>query len=465
MPIRWRLTLFNALVIGGILVLLGLTLFFLLRGVLFSGIENTAQDRAVALAREVESGERPEQDDAAELDQDGVFFVVRDGRGRILTQTANLDGQEDPVWERALRSGQPEGGTATISPEGPDYVYAVPVSPAFGPARVVEAGKSYEPAQETIQTFAGVLIGGILAAFLVSVGGAYLLARTALAPVEAVVASAREITEGDLGRRLPVAHKGDEIGRLATTMNGLLARLEAAFARREEALARQRRFAADASHELRTPLTSISGYARMLQGWGLQDPKTAQESVTAIGRESERMGKLVEDLLALARGDEGVPPRPARGDLAAVAEEAVEMARAVAGAKHITITYAPPPAPVVATFDHDRIRQAAAILLDNAVKYTQEGGEVTVTVRERDGRAELEVSDTGVGIPENQLPLVFERFYQADEARASGGAGLGLAIARQIAEAHDGEIEVESTPGKGSSFTLLLPRKRPASEA
>jgi signal transduction histidine kinase len=269
------------------------------------------------------------------------------------------------------------------------------------------------------------------------------------------------MTEGDLSRRLPVSHPKDEIGRLTTTINGLLARLEAAFARREEALARQRRFAADASHELRTPLTSISGYAQMLEEWGLRDPQTAREGVAAIRRESERMQRLVEGLLALTRGDEGAPLEIEEHNLAAVAEEAT---RTAAGEK-TTVEYLPPKRPVNAPFDRNRIRQVASILLDNALKYTPDGGKVTVRVREANGWAALEVSDTGVGIPEDQLPLIFERFYRADKARASSGAGLGLSIARQIAEAHGGRIEVESTPQEGSTFTLLLPKMLPGAES
>jgi len=311
-----------------------------------------------------------------------------------------------------------------------------------------------------------VLVGGALVAFLLSAGAAYLLARAALSPVEAVVDSAREITEGDLSKRLPVAHKGDEIGRLATTINGLLARLEAAFARREEALARQRRFTADASHELRTPLTSISGYAQLLEEWGLRDPRVARESVAAIRRESGYVRELVETLLALARGDEGAPLDPEPCDLGAVAEEAVQSARAAAKDK-VEIQYAQdppagqePPASRrgVVLCDRGRVRQAISILLDNAVKYTPKGGRVTVAVWESEEWARIEVADTGIGIPEDQLPLVFERFHRADKARASSGAGLGLAIARQIAEVHGGRIEIESTPGEGSAFTLSLPR-------
>jgi two-component system, OmpR family, sensor kinase len=468
LPIRWRLTLFIALAIGAILLVLGLTLFFLLRGALLSGVEDAVKTRAVTAARDVESGEDLDEEDADEFTLDGVFIVVRDERGRVIDQTVNLrsgEEMEDSVWRRALESGQPEGGVAELSPEGSDYVHAVPVDPPDGPARVVEAGKSYEPAEETLGVFGTVLAAGIGAAFLLSIGGAYLLARAALKPVDAVTSAAREMGGDDLSKRLPVTNPKDEVGRLTTTINGLLSRLEAAFTRREEALERQRRFAADASHELRTPLTSISGHARMLDDWALEeDPERAKRSVGAIRREAGRMRDLVESLLALTRGDEGATLEIGRHNLAAVAEEAAQAARAAAGGK-VSLEYVRPEREVLATFDRGRIFQVASILLDNAVRYTPEGGRVAVRLREESDRAALEVSDTGVGIPEDQLPLVFERFHRADLSRADGGAGLGLSIARQIAESHGGEIRVWSKPGEGSTFTLLLPkRQRPVSD-
>ena len=468
MPIRWRLTLFNALVMGAILLALGLSLFFLVRGALLSGVEDDAKSRAVTIARDVE--EEPtddwfDEDDVEALAVTGVVAVVRDAEGRILARTVESggdDGASEPIWSEALESGQPAGGSAGLSRGGAaGYVYAIPVNPGQGPARVVETSKSYESAEQAVATLTNVLAGASLAAFLLSVGGAYLLAGAALRPVEAVTQAARGISESGLGRRLPVARKGDEIGRLAATMNDLLDRLEAAFSRREEALARQRRFAADASHELRTPLTSISGHARMLDEWALEeDPERAKSSAGAIRREAGRMRGLVESLLALARGDEGPPLEAGRHDLAAVAEEAAQTARAAADGK-VTIEYLPAGRRVEATFDRGRVLQVASILLDNAVKYSLEEGRVKVEVRSKGDRAVLEVSDTGVGIPEEDLPLIFERFYRAEESRASGGAGLGLAIARQIAEAHGGDIEAKSTPGEGSTFTLSLPRVRP----
>jgi len=470
LPIRWRLTVFNALAIGAILLISGLVLFLLVREALLSGVEDTVRSRTYEAARTVESGSTLEGEETERLTLDGVFVFVRDGNGGILTQTVDLSAEaedSESVWSQALQSGSPQGGTIEVSEDNPAYIYAVPVKPESGQARVVEAGQSYEGVHKTIETFGAALVAVVVGAFLLSVIGAYLLARTALSPVGAVAGSARKITESDLSERLPVKNPKDEIGSLTATINGLLSRLEAAFARREEALSRQeetlsrqRRFVADASHELRTPLTTIEGYAEMLEEWALRYPQTAHESVHAIREESKRVRDMVEGLLGLAQGDEGADLELRPQDLGAVATDVVRTARAVAGSR-LTIEYSPPEHDVIAAFDRPRIRQAISILLDNAIKYTSQGGKVKVEVQEREGRAELVVSDTGIGISREQLPLVFERFYRADQARTRGGAGLGLAIARQIAEAHGGTIEARSEPGRGSTFTLRIPLNDP----
>jgi two-component system, OmpR family, sensor kinase len=462
-PIRWRLTLYIALAIGAILLILGFVLFFLLRDALLSSVENTTRQKAENAASSIREGESLDDDDIEELTLDGVFVIVRDETGGVLTETVDLPkGGGDPVSRRALETGEPASGTVQFSGEEPTYVYAVPVNPEDGRARVVEAGKSYEAAQEGIEALVAILAVGIGAAFVLSMGGAYLLARAALRPVETVTSTARSMGEEDLSKRLPVANPKDEIGRLATTINALLARMEAAFARREEALSRQRRFAADASHELRTPLTSISGHARMLDEWALEkDRETARRSVRAIRREAGRMRDLVESLLTLTRGDEGPPLDVGRHDLGEIAQEAVETARNNADGR-MSVEFIPPDQGIMATFDRGRILQVASILLDNAVKYTLEGGNVTVEVRGRGDRVELEVSDNGVGIREDDLPLIFERFHRADAARAEDGAGLGLSIARQIAEAHGGAIQATSKVGAGSAFVLVLPVRKPS---
>jgi two-component system, OmpR family, sensor kinase len=393
--------------------------------------------------------------------------VVRNRDGRALYESVNLPPgalKEDTVWREVARTGEPASGTADLSREAPDYIYAMRVGHGGGPPLILEAGRSHSDLEETLGTIGKTLAAGIGVAFLLSIGGAYFLARTALRPVDAVVSSAREMSETDLSQRLPVANPRDEIGRLATTINGLLARLETAFgrleaslARQEDALARQRRFAADASHEFRTPLTAIGGHADMLDEWAIEDPESARKSVRTIKNEAEA-------LLALARGDEGPSLHVGRHDLGEVASEAVGAARAAANGR-VSIEYTAPHSAVRAVFDRDRIRQAASILLDNAIKYTPRGGNVAVRAGETEGRGILEVSDTGVGIPEEQLPLVFERFYRFDSVRTEGGAGLGLSIARHIAEAHGGTIEIRSKPGEGSTFTLILPPSRPSNLA
>ncbi len=484
MPIRWRLTIFNALVIGSILLALGFALFFLLRGTLLSSVEETARDRAEAAAKEINRGEGlDEEDGRLELDDglkrglthDGVFIAVRDGRGRIIApQTGNLlnnGGAQDKLWRQVLETEKPAEGTFTLPEEGLSYVYAVPVSPSEQPARIVEAGKSYQPAQENVDEMARVLVSGFTAAFLLMVVGAYLLARNALSPVSAVVRAAHRITEGDLSKRLPVAHPKDEIGDLAATINGMLSRLEKTLARLQETIERQRRFVADASHELRTPLTSIHSYAQVLEEWALRDPQIGPESVAAIKRESERMKGLVENLLELARGDEGMKLHLKDNNLTEVLEEAAESARAAVNGK-VLIEYPPPKQRVQeeegvsAVFDRERLRQALSILLDNAVKYTpqEEGGRVSMRIVQEDASVGVEVSDTGIGISEEQIPHVFERFYRAEEARSTEGLGLGLSIARQIAEDHGGSIEAQSKPGEGSTFIIRIPRGIPSSK-
>ena len=467
MPIRWRLTLFHALTTLVIAALVAGTFAVVAVLSVRTNVEAPARERAREVARIIEFGGTVDPAALTQFGEDGPFVVVRDDQGRILAQTADaprlLPDDDPPVWRQALAAGEATGGRANVLTVddgvvtgGEDsYVYAVPVARA-GSSVVVEAGQSYGETPGGPFYIAVGIGGAAIVAALLAIGGSYLLARRALAPVNAIVQSARAITEGDLSRRLPVKTRRDELARLATTFNDLLARLEVAFAQRDATLAHHRRFVADASHELRTPLTSILGYARLLREWGLTDPGTARESVALIEQEAARMEELVEGLLNLARGDEGAPLERAEHDLRDVAAGATAAARGAAKGR-VGIVYRPPPAPVIAPFDRDRVQQVATILLDNAVKYTPAGGTVTVAVRSHGRGVELAVADTGIGIPEEHVRHVFERFYRVDDARATAGTGLGLAIARQIAERHGGTIAVVSAPGRGSTFTLHLP--------
>jgi signal transduction histidine kinase len=462
MTIRKRLTIFHTLVILGITFFLVLAMLLIIERAVGADVHQTAQSRAEEAARLVASGGRLTNDEIARLSVDGVYIIARSVDGAVVAETRSLvldaNDADSPVWQDALATGKPAEGSPylrAITKLGPTYVYAVPVTSGSSPIAVIEAAKAYSATGHSLFFFAPFIIIGVLLALVFAIGGSFWLAGRALAPVNAVVNSARQITESDLSRRLPVSNPNDEIGRLVGTFNEILARLEIAFKQREETLTAQRRFVADAGHELRTPLSSILGYARMLQQWGLEHPDIARESFTAIEQEAMRMNELVEGLLRLARGDEGSPLDLQFHDLGQVASDAVVAARPAANEK-VNLIYEPPSKPVMATFDTDRLHQAASILLDNAIKYTPTGGSVTVSVHSNGREADLSVSDTGIGISPHHLPHVFERFYRVDEARTAGGMGLGLSIVQQIAEAHGGRIDVISTPGVGSTFTLHL---------
>ena len=456
MSIRWRLTLFNALVILAIgALLLGLMFIVTIRAVT-ANVRETVQARSVEAVRMLESGTLPTPEQRAQLGADDTYVVIRDINGQIISDAGSPvagmgsfdTAERDAIWRDVLAGNQ-----AVTVDEHELRVHAVPVTAAQSPARVIEVWKSYDTTAESLIPFVSITTIVIPLSLLLAVTGAYILARSALAPVDAIVRSARNISEEDLSQRLPVSRPNDELGRLASTFNDLLADLEVAFHEREESLERQRQFTADASHELRTPLTSIRGYARMLREWALNDPETARESVDAIERESQRMHELVERLLLMAREDEDLLLDSAPTDMRDIASAAVA-ARRVA-ATDITIDYQADAEPVIADIDAARIRQVLDILLDNAVKFTPEGGTVRVGVRFEDG-VELFVSDDGPGIPHEHLPHIFERFYKADNARSDGSAGLGLAIARQIVERHGGTIGV-SSGANGSTFVVRLP--------
>ncbi|HZT80656.1 MAG TPA: ATP-binding protein, partial [Gemmataceae bacterium] len=295
-------------------------------------------------------------------------------------------------------------------------------------------------------------LGLAVPAALALCGGlGYLLARKSLAPVGQLHRLTAEITADRLDRRLPVANPGDELGRLADTINAMIARLERSFAE-------VRRFTADASHELRTPLTAIRTETEV----ALQRPMEAAEYQHLLGsilEECERLTHLTEQLLALSREDAGAAAAVREPvDLAALAVGVAEALRPLAEAKGLRLTAAGD-GPLFVCGDPARLRQVLVNLLDNAIKHTPEGGSVAAEWRRAGGEAVVTVRDTGVGIPAEHLPHVFERFYRVDRARsrAEGGTGLGLSIVRSIVTAHGGRVELTSAPGHGTTCTVHLP--------
>jgi two-component system OmpR family sensor kinase len=302
------------------------------------------------------------------------------------------------------------------------------------------------------------IAAGLLAALAVAAFG---LLRRGLRPLERISEVAGTIAQGDLDMRVSPADGRSEIGRLGLALNGMLERLEDAFARRDRSEAQLRRFVSSASHELRTPLTSIRGYAALLRRGARHNPEDLEKSISRIESEATRMAGLIDDLLQLARLDEQQPVARTHTDLAVIAHEAADDARARDPRRSITVDAG---GPVVVVGDEPRLRQIVANLLENARVHTPVEVPVRIEVGIRDGMAVLAVIDTGPGIDPEQVPHVFERFYRGtppgsgDTAPRTAGSGLGLAIVKTIAEAHGGGATVTSRPGEGARFEVRLPR-------
>jgi len=436
MSIRARVTLFGLAVVGGVLALFGIVVYV----VLAAGVPPT-QDQAlaarsrqvaaalpatVAVAGEVPGGADPARDDE-------IYVVVLDRSGRVLLATG-----------RPPRVPAGRVGFLTASAGGaPVRVHARPWT-----GGTVLAVQTTRKVSNDRAGLAILIIVYVLLAFPVAGVAIFLVAGRALRPLGQLAALADGIGRSvDLTRRLPPAPRADALGRLTTSFNTMMDRLAGVF----EA---QRRFTADASHELRTPLTTIRSNAGFLLRHPDAAPADREAALRDIAGESERMSRLVDSLLTLARADAGQRLSLVPVDLAGLAESVCRQARTLHPDREISC--ATTPTPDVAG-DRDALAQLIWILLDNAAKYTQAGGTIWVAVTQRGRRAQLHVSDDGPGLPPGSEHKVFERFHRADPARSGGGAGLGLSIAAWIVRAHGGTIVAANNARGGASFVAELP--------
>jgi two-component system OmpR family sensor kinase len=297
----------------------------------------------------------------------------------------------------------------------------------------------------------GVVIGGLLLTWwLVGVG---------LRPLRRMGDTAERIAEGDLTQRVEPSGDRTEIERLGSSLNVMLTEIETAFAAKDASEQTLRRFVADASHELRTPLTSIRGYAELLRRGADAVPEERLAAARRIEREAQRLGVLVEDLLLLARLDEGVPVERVPVDAVRLVEDLAADARVVDPERAITVDA---PAPLAVLGDRDRLTQVVTNLLANARAYSPAGTSIELRAAAVDGTGRIEVIDHGPGIDPELTPHVFDRFWRADDSRSRdrGGAGLGLAIVAAVVGAHGGQCEAVETPGGGATFRVDLPLAR-----
>ena len=300
---------------------------------------------------------------------------------------------------------------------------------------------------EAVVTIVVVAAMAILALVIIQIG---------LRPLRRMGTVAGEIATGDYSRRVEPATSKTEIGRLGLALNAMLAQIETAFAQRTASERRLRRFIADASHELRTPLTSIRGYSEMLRRGADESPEDSAVARRRIEEESVRMSALVDDMLLIARLDQGRPLDHKPVDLQAIARDAAADARAVAPQRDIKLDA---PAAVVVSGDDTRLRQVVGNLVRNALVHTPASSPIEIAVSTQNGSAALSVADHGPGLKPEDRDRIFEPFYRADASRSrdSGGAGLGLSIVTAVVAAHGGQVRVKETDGGGATFEVALP--------
>ena len=333
-------------------------------------------------------------------------------------------------------------------------LYTVPFHAPNGSVIFVETGASVEPMRHVLRSLLLIMLLATPIILVVATVGGYLLMSQPLKPVVVLTERAERVGRKELGERLPVISTGDELERLSLALNRMIERLE-------QALAHNHRFSADASHELRTPLTIIRGELESL----IQVPSLPNSVMEGIGsalEESTRMAKIVHSLMTISRldcGEEKIEHAPV--NLVDVVNVTLDHMGLLAEEKNIPMRFDPGPATFVMG-DAMRLKQIVVNLVDNAIKYTQDGGDVSVVVTTEGEKAVLRVTDTGIGIPPTALPLVFDRFYRADQARSreSGGTGLGLSIVKAICTVHGGAVFAESVEGKGATFWIELPLLR-----
>jgi heavy metal sensor kinase len=325
--------------------------------------------------------------------------------------------------------------------------------PGIQPAALVIA-RSTRQIENILTRLVGTLAIAVLLTLALAAGGGIFLAGRALKPVEKIARTAQEIEETDLSRRISVNTK-DELGRLAATLNAMIGRLEKAFQR-------QRQFTSDASHELRTPLSVIEAESTL----ALQKerpPSDYRQSLETISQEARQMSSLIDRLLALARADAGKEQwNFTQVDLGKLITNLSADVGVLCQEKGLSLQLGQTQ-DLAVKGDEARLRELFMNLLDNAIRYTPAPGTVSVSLRREGQMAVVAIKDTGVGIPAEDMPFIFERFYRVDKSRSrtEGGTGLGLAISRHIAEAHGGKIEVESQVGAGSTFSVSLPLQSP----
>jgi len=465
MSLRLRLTLWYTGLLAAILLLVGGMVFSRVQTSVLSGIDREIQQKGEQIVQLVtlSSGSniiiKPFMDIITSSYEEGLYIQLRDSTRRVVFRSRNLAGVTielpEPYYQQAMHG---MAGFYTLSANQPDdlRVYFAPIVVDGRTVGVVQVARLISPQLAVLHEFSNNLLLIFVLALALAAGVGYWLAGVALQPINEATATALAITRtGNLKRRVPIRTQStDEIGSLISTFNEMLDRLENLFEK-------QRRFTGDISHELRSPLTTILGNLSLLRRAKHLPEEEQREMLDEMYSEAERMHRLISDLLLLSQADSGLSINRAPVELDTLLLEAYRLARRRAGDRlDIRLTHEDQ---AVVMGDADRLRQVLDNLINNAIRYTPEGGRIDLSLHCKGNEAVITVADTGQGIAPEDLAHIFDRFYRADKARtrAAGGTGLGLSIVKWIVDAHNGRIEVESTVGEGSAFHIHLPVAEP----
>lgn len=436
-------------------VLLGLSLMVFLFSAWFllgrqqSLLSSTAQLTADHILEEIHEGDALTARDMMEeqnTNTDMNLYLIDEG-GQAVNQLINFR-LDVPLPLSGQKNGSPL--LRLSADHGMVLFFSLPIMDEEAFICDLYAVLNLETEVEFLKVLGLLLLGANLLGLFASLFAGYRTGQRMLRPIGAMIAHARTIGGTSLHERLEVPQAKDELQALALTLNGMLDRLQAAFEI-------QGRFVADASHELRTPLAILQGNADLLARWGREDEKVFADSIAAIQRQTGYMHKLGENLLFLARSDGGRQElSKSRFPAKALLEELLEEQTLVDSLHRYSLQC---PETLLLYGDYAMLKQLLRALVDNSVKYTPEKGEIRFTGEILEGYSVLTVSDTGIGMKQEHLTHMFERFYRADKvrSRATGGMGLGLSIAAAIAEAHGGKLTARSAPGEGTSVSLYLP--------
>ncbi len=477
MSIRTRLTLWYVGLLALLLIVFGVALYATVYITSYQEVDRSLQQRASDIQASLATVINLQDDFASILRRGGlvlpnadvfstgdIYVQLRSLDGRIFSRSENLGNQYlviPPEQHERAKNGEIVPSDFTVN-KTRLRAYVAPIVIKSGEViGYIELAQSLRQVDNTLRDLATLIIVSIAAGLVVAAVGGWFIAGNILDPINRVTVTAQKITRArDLGRRIEVPATVDEVGRLAMTFNEMLARIE-------ELFRGQQRFVADVSHELRSPLTAIRGNLDLLKRGAADNVEDRMQMIDAMDSETARMSRLVSDLLLLARQDSGVPLSRQPIELDTLMLEVYRQAQVTA--KGVLLTLGAEDQAIIVG-DRDRLKQVLLNLVDNAIKYTPQGGKVVLSLTKEDPWVKIAVADTGIGIASENIPNLFDRFYRVDKARSrdAGGSGLGLAIAKSVVDLHGGKITIDSQPGKGSTFTVWLPLaepKNPVNEA